>query len=274
MKRLAFTVTILCSYLLSSCSSSNSPSTVGTTPVALWIAAASTTYISDAPTDTGTNMLLQGSLNIGLWDIPGIVSHHQVSFVKFVLPSLPPGSGIDHAYFEVYHGGQQEDGTTDNTQFWVSQIGVPFGFDTMTWNKSPDHGRYNAPPTIVCQLHSKDWCGTHDIRDTIQNWFNNPASNTGFRLNLASQSNYYKSFYSNRDLSRTDSTLGLAPRLLILLHIPDTTSSLAPLKTFGQLPPDANVRLGPYSRRTNLVIMDSLVTSSDFPASWNAKKGQ
>jgi len=265
---------VLLSIFISACTTSNAPTTVSTSPYALWIAAVSTTYISDAPTDTGANFYLQGDCLIKLWDYPGNISHHVVSFVKFVLPSLPAGSTIDHAYVELYHGGQHEDGTTDTTQFWVSSVGVPFSFDTMTWNKSPDHGHYFQPPfPIVCQLHSSDWCGTPDIADTVRPWFTNPASNTGLRINLANIKNYYKAFYSNRTLSRTDSTLGLAPRLLLLLHIPDT-ASLQPLRTFAQLPRDANMRLGPFSARNNLVIMDSIAAGSDFPASWNAKKGK
>ncbi len=244
-----------------------------TTPYAIWIAAVTTTYISDAPTDTGSNFMLQGYSTIQLWDIPGIVSHHEVSYVRFVLPSLPAGSTIDSAYFELYHAATDEDGTTDATQFWVSEVGTGWGADTMTWNNGPDHGKYFQPPSpMVCPLHSVDWCGTTDISSIVHKWFTNPATNTGFRLDLANQKNFYKAFNSNRTFTRTDSTLGLAPRLLLIVRIPDT-ASLAPLRTFAQLPPDANVRLGTYSRRTNLVIMDSIQAGSDFPSSWNAKKG-
>src|SRR5581483_428110 len=181
MSRLQISIILAVFGFLAGCKSSTSPSgAVSTSPYAVWIAAVTTTYISDAPTDTGTNFLLQGYSNIQLWDIPGNVQHHEVSYVRFLLPTLPAGSTIDSAYFELYHAGEREDGTTDTTQFWVSEIGVPFGFDTMTWNNGPDHGRYFQPPNpIVCSLHSKDWCGTTDIGGIVRKWFSDPATNTG-----------------------------------------------------------------------------------------------
>src|SRR5205807_7695717 len=213
--------------------------------------------------------------------IPGTVAWYAKSFVKFQLPHLPAGTKVDEAYFEMFHSGTTEDGTDDNTRFNVSPVGVQWRADSITWNNSPDMRAVSAglnPWSVI--LHSNDWCGTTNIASTITTWFDDSTKNTGFRVELGDQKNFYKSFYSNNSFigarnsgGRTDSTLGKAPRLLVKIELPagKTTADLQ----WGTLLPDNDITQGIFTQTYNYVLMASYYSGTpDFPTGWGAKKGQ
>ncbi len=265
-------------FLFGSCKNSTPVSPALSGVVYMWIAPAADTKIdSDQP---DMNFSDAGDNTIARYHIPGTQAWHVTSYVKFLLPQLPPDTKVDEAYFELYHSGTTEDGTPDNTRFMVSPVGVWWNAKTVTWNNGPDRGTVTSgvnPIGVI--LHSNDWCGTPNIADTLVHWMADTSWNTGFRVTLSDPQNWYKSFYSNNSFigannkdGRTDSTVGRAPRLLMKIELPQgkTTKDII----FPQLPPDMDIKLGPYTAAHGIVWMADYATGVDWPQSWNVKKGQ
>jgi hypothetical protein len=246
--------------------------------VYMWIAPYTDTKISSENPDM--NYKNSADLTAGRADIPGNVSNYQVSYIKYLMPFLPDSTQILESYFEVYHSGQTEDGTTDDVYLNLSEVGVKWNADSVTWNHGPDGGKFTpgANPMKI-KLHSQDWSGTTDITPLVKRLIADTASNTEFRLTIGDQRNFFKSFYSNNDYHgngndahRSDSTLGLAPRILIKIVLPagKTTKDIY----YPALPPDTDITLGRFTFTRGYVWMANYASGTpDWPATWGVKKG-
>jgi hypothetical protein len=248
-----------------------------TTALYVWCAPVADTKIdADYPDQ---NFSTSGDNTFARAHIPGIVAWYVKSYVKFQLPHFPAGTKVDEAYFEMYHSGTTEDGTTDNTRFNVSPVGRQWSADTITWNNGPDmRGVTSGVNPWKVILHSNDWCGTTNIADTISSWLIDTTKNTGFRIEIGDQQNFYKSFYSNNSFigsrnsgGRTDSTLGKAPRIIMKVELPAGTSTSD--ITFGSIEPDTDIKFGAFTMSKGYILMANWITASDWPAAWGVKKG-
>lgn len=246
--------------------------------VYMWIAPYTDTKISSESPDM--NYKNTGDLTAGRADIPGSVTNYQVSYLKFLMPFLPDSTQIVESYFEVYHSGKTEDGTTDDVYLNLSEVGVKWNADSVTWNHGPDGKQYvTGVSPMKIKLHSQDWSGTTDITPLVKRLIADTASNTGFRLTLGDQQNFFKSFYSNNDFHgigndahRSDSTLGLAPRILIKIVLPagKTTKDIY----YPSLPVDTDIKLGHFTMTRGYVWMANYRSgTADWPSDWGVKKG-
>jgi hypothetical protein len=253
--------------------------TGGSGTVYMWIAPIADTKIdADYPDQ---NFLRSGDNTYARAHIPGTKAWYAKSFVKIQLPRLPEGTKIDEAYFEMFHSGTTEDGTTDNTSFFVSPVGVQWRADSITWNHSPDDRTVSSGiAPWRAPLHSNDWCGTADISNLVRDWFADSSKNTGFRIELGDYQNFYKSFYSNNAFigsrnsgGRTDSTVGKAPRLLVKIELPAgmTTEDIK----WNPIPFDNDITIGSFTKRNGHIIQAIYASGyTDFPAEWGVKKGR
>ena len=129
-----------------------------TTALYVWCATVADTKVDADYPDQNFNT--SGDNTFARAHIPGTLAWYVKSYVKFQLPHFPAGTKIDEVYFEMYHSGTTEDGTTDNTTFNVSPVGRQWRADSITWNNGPDGRGVTSgvnPWSVI--LHSNDWCG-------------------------------------------------------------------------------------------------------------------
>ena len=272
MKQTLFLFAAIVSASLSGCSLPVTPVTPSSGTVYMWIGASADTKIdADYP---DMNFYKAGDLTFARNHLAGASAWYAKSFVKFQLPVLPAGTKIDEAYFEMYHSGTTEDGTTDNTEFLVSPVGRQWRADSITWNNSPDRGTPSvAVNPIHAKLHSNDWSGTGDITNLIKSWFDDSTRNTGFRIEIGDHQNFYKSFYSNNSYlgaknsdGRNLNSMGKAPRLLVKIELPPGTSTSDIL--FSGIIPDNDITAIAFRQA------QYMSGTPDFPVNWSVKKGQ
>lgn len=141
------------------------------------------------------------------------------SYVNFPKITFPAGTVIEEAYFEMYHSGKNEDGKSDEIQLDVNRVYTPWNAGSISYTNQPiQPGNGGA---FQMKLKSQDWSGTSNIATLMQEAI--PANQfEGFLVSLQSPNpGYEKGFYSGNHRSRTLSDLGLAPRLLMKVNLPD-----------------------------------------------------
>jgi hypothetical protein len=284
MKQTLILFAALAAVLISGCKMPTGPvvmtsSGAASGTVYMWIAPIVDTKIdADAP---DMNFYKAPDNTFARAHIPGTTAWYVKSFVKIQLPRLPEGTKIDEAYFEMFHSGTTEDGTTDNTSYHVSEVGVPWRADSITWKHSPDGGTLSSGLNVLsARIHSNDWSGTEDISGIVKNWFADSSKNNGFRIELGDNQNLYKSFYSNNSFigshnsdGRSDSTVGKAPRIVVKIELP-AGKTTADIK-WNAILPDNDLTFGSFSKRTNHIIQAIYASGTqDFPAEWGVKKGR
>jgi hypothetical protein len=187
------------------------------------------------------------------------------TYVHFTPPTFPAGTVIEEAYFEMNHGGQNEDGQSDDIDIPVAAAVADWSPMTLTWANQPNNDLTGGFTSI--NLISQDWSGTPDISTTVIGWHDNPSTNTGLAIYWPNASpGIEKGFYSNNDISRTASDLGKAPRLLIKAQFPEGTSTDD--MQLGFLPADNDLDL------PGQILMVRFQSNSDWPADWEVRKGQ
>jgi hypothetical protein len=188
------------------------------------------------------------------------------SYVHFTPPTLPEGSEILEAKFELYHSGRNEDGTTDDVVFNVGVIrNEPWSPGTLTWSNRPDRDGLPAPETEL-RLRSQNWSGTPDITGLVQQMGTSPDAFRGFVVWYRDPSGRQieKGFYSNNDVRRKQKDLGLSPRLLIRVRLPQGKST-SDMK-LGFLPADTDLTV------PREVTMVEIRKSQTWPTDWNVSQ--
>ena len=187
------------------------------------------------------------------------------AYVHFTPPTFPEGTEIEEAYFEMFHGGTNEDGSTDAIDIPVAEAIAAWSPLTITHANQPNTDLTGGFTTI--DLRSAAWSGTPDISATVIDWLETPATNHGLVSYWVYQgTGVEKGFSSNNHTSRTANDLGQAPRLLIKAIFPDGTSTDD--MQLGALPPDNDIDLG------TSVLMVEFRSSSDWPEDWDVSVGQ
>ncbi len=187
--------------------------------VYLWVGASKDALVSCGGVgcpEANNNYGLMGFLTVAGW-----LRATKGAYVYFDMPLLPPGSVVEEAYFEMYHGGKNEDGKTDNVQIPVSRAAAPWSPRTITFANQPN--KTAGLGETYLNLNSQDWSGTPNIMGIIRAWMANPATNFGFVASWSPGKSPFieKGFYSINDRSRTLTDMGLAPRLLLKVQLPD-----------------------------------------------------
>lgn len=256
------------------CNLPTQPGGTSNTDIAyIWTSAYTDTYISSQEPDRNfsANDLMVAQNGVGALG-PGLKT---TAYVKFLMPILPQGAKVEEAYFEIFHGGKNEDGTTDEITFNVSEIGRPINARTVTWNNGPD-GRTFIPGMPVSpnpnRFRSQDWSNTPDIAGLIQKYIDDPSANNGFRVTISDIRTYYKGFYSNNAYDRTRTSLGKAPRIVMKVTMPAGTANAQNI-SWPNIPADhdmTNPAVFPAGQQ--ILISQYQFGGADFPQSWNVKK--
>ena len=252
--------------LLSS-SSSNSDGTGGGTAF-MWIGADKDAYVSCGQAGPPCS---EEELNFGQHGILSVARNGvalKKIYVHFSLPDLPSESIIEEAYLELYHPGQNEDGQTDDINIPVALASGEWSPATLTLKNEPNIQLSGMEASI--NLNSAEWSGTGNIAGIIRDWYNlsNPSSNNGFYI-YWNQINpgIEKGFYSNNDIRRNAGDLGLSPRLLLRIKLPDGSSSddINP----PPIAPDNDLNFGGQE----ILVARISGGGNQFPSSWNVRRG-
>lgn len=246
---------------------SNSPTSSGppaSGEVYLWIAADKDTYISCGRTasceEENLNYGTSGTLVVADWELA-----HKRSYVHFVIPTLPDSTEILEAYVELYHSGKNEDGKRDDITIPVAVASAAWSPLILTWNNNPDKG-LPLGANFSLRLKSQAWSGSENITGIVKGIFADPSKFYGFifwwSMNMNGGLGIEKGFFSNNDLSRTQTELGKSPRLLVKIKLPSgkTTNDI----TLPFFVPDND--LTALARPTQMMLFRQ---SSDWPSDWD-----
>lgn len=161
------------------------------------------------------NQCGDGDSNYGL--LPSLSAgggqlEHSRSYVRFLLPNFAPGTKLEYAQLELYHGGKNEDGTSDDICMEVARATAPWSPRTVTWNDQPLTSTIGTETRL--DLVSQGWSGAN-VTAIVQDQLADPDSDFGFVVFANANVDARKSFDSNSHPSRTANELGHAPRLLL-----------------------------------------------------------
>jgi hypothetical protein len=193
--------------------------------VCLWISATKDAHVSYGRTgeEVDRNFGQNGTLVVAV----GPIARKQ-TYVDFSLPTFPAGTEVQAAKLELYHSGKNEDGYTDDITMNVARIpgSETWTPATITWNNRPDRGGHFASETSM-PLRSQNWSGTPDIAGYVREMMANPSAYNGFVVWLDNPfpQQVEKGFYSDNDIRRKQNDLGLAPRLLVRIKLPEGKST-------------------------------------------------
>jgi hypothetical protein len=232
-----------------------------------WIAADKDTYASFGRTgeEGDLNFGLHGTLPVAV----GPVGRKRI-YLNFARPNFPAGTEILFAKMELFHPGKNEDGTTDDIQIDVASIRTePWSPATLTWNNRPDRNTPHMAEFAIA-LRSQAWSGTGNIKGFIDDMFANPSTHYGFMIGMADgffSNQIEKGFYGNNDIRRKQDDLGLSPRLLLKVRLPQgkTMNDV----TLPFLPTDNDL-----GRIPKPVTMVRFVQTDEFPTDWNVSPNQ
>lgn len=187
------------------------------------------------------------------------------AYVHFTLPQLPPGTEVQEAYLELFHPGTREDGKSDDVRIPVAPAAAPWSPMTLTLANEPNRQLIGGVSEI--KLNSAEWSGTEDLAALVRGWLADRATNHGFYIYWPdANAGIEKGFYSNNDSRRTASDLGLSPRLLLQVRLPEgRTSADISLPT---IPVDNDL---PFDGQS--ISMLRIAGGADWPASWSVREG-
>jgi hypothetical protein len=186
------------------------------------------------------------------------------SYIHFLIPDVPEGTDVMEAYVELYHGGKNEDGKTDDIDIPFTEASDTWSATEITWNNQP---AFTPGGTHHIDLRSQSWSASDDLEGLVQGYFDDPDSHRGIVVYWSNLSLLIeKGFTSNNDYRRTVSDMGLSPRLLVKISLPDG-------KTMD------DVALPPLSTGTDLdfpgqeILMLRYSSGADWPPSWDVVDG-
>ena len=266
---------------ITGCGGSGLPGPLGASPAAdeqppvdpivsgtvyLWVGASKDALVScgglGCP-EADNNYGLLGFLTVAGWQ-----RATKGAYVYFDMPLLPPGTVVEEAYFEMYHGGQREDGKTDDVQIPVARAAGLWSPRAITFANQPNITA-GLGETFL-NLNSQDWSGTPNIVGIIREWMANPASNFGFVASWSPLRAPFieKGFHSINHPSRTLTDMGLAPRLLLKVQLPDGyDSSNIFMPAFLPVGHDLPTQPG------KAITMMRSAGGANWPAEWNVTLG-
>lgn len=244
------------------CNPVNSPGG-NSSEVYLWIGSDKDSYVScGMPSGNCPEQNFNFGLNSFL-----VVANSSVAlkktYIHFTLPGLPSGSQIEEAYLELFHPGKNEDGKSDN-------ILIPVGLASSDWKPlelnyatEPDHD--NPLEEFNINLRSQGWSGSINISNLMQRFFFTSEEFHGFHLFWPYQSQgIEKGFYSNNYKDRKVNDMGLAPRLLLKVHLTEG-KSVADITFPARLPNDTDL----YFPGQQVKILQSVSGGDTWPAEWD-----
>lgn len=238
----------------------NGEQVTGTGTVYLWIASDADSYVVCNKAGTGPcqsfDVDYSGSNTL-------VVAHNAFSvkrtYVNFPMPVFPEGTNVEEAYFELYHSGKNEDGKTDDIMIDVARVMSAWSASNVRYENQPvPTGPYGE---FQIRLRSQDWSGSSNIFHAMNEAIAPGSNFEGFAAFISNyEPGYEKGFYSGNHDSFTLGDLGLAPRLLMKITLPDgNTTNDIDFSAANVHPDNAGSRRFGYFIRTG----------GNWPAEWD-----
>ncbi|MCP4269061.1 MAG: DNRLRE domain-containing protein [Candidatus Brocadiaceae bacterium] len=241
----------------------------GSNWIFLWIAAYKDTYVYNQELDSSFNCV--DDLRVTFLPHGEFKPDLRRTYVDFVMPRLPEGFKVTEAYLNLYNPAFRGDGTSDKIEIPVREALAYWPACTLTWRTQPeDENVFVSNGGFQLQLRSQSWFGsTVSIDKIVSRMIDNPNTNEGFILYLPAPpiggQSAQKAFWSNNHQSRTSTDVGLAPRLLIRVKLPNGTDESDIV--MPPLPGDND--LGALGDEVMMLrIANTSDSSSLWPASW------
>jgi hypothetical protein len=196
------------------------------------------------------------------------------TYVQFTMPTLPTGSVVDEAYLELHQVGTPGSFGQELVA-WVP-VEDPWRPDTMTYNTQPRSfpgiNQFDTTPS----RNGSGWWTSPNLKQYADYKLANPQLNYGFVTTTVrdlskpagQQDTASYRFRSNNDISRTATSVGLAPRFVLRITLPAGATlddvTLPPLAPGHDLLTNAS---GQSAR--------ALLSAGETPpSSWNVGAGQ
>jgi hypothetical protein len=182
------------------------------------------------------------------------------SYIHFMIPNFPEGTTVLEAHVELYHGGKNEDGATDEINIPITEASDTWRADEITWNNQPT---FSPGGTHFIDLLSQSWSASDDYKTETQAYFDDPGSHRGIVVYWsATWLSIEKGFSSNNDISRTPADMGKAPRLLAKVTLPagKTMTDV----TLPQFPAGTDLDFPGQE-----ILMLRFSSASDWPDDWD-----
>lgn len=194
----------------------------------------------------------------------GTVNGTQRTYVHFFMPTLPAGAKILDARINLY----------EDSQMWPGQAGFDIGTtnddwnpETIIWSDQPNPpGPLGTGATFGAYTTYNVWRGSTDVKNIVQQQFDNPSTNFGFVLQSHDiYGEVVRSFSSVNNLSRTSDDMGQAPRLLLKVET-DTRLELSDVLATSLTPDN---ELSPRLPGQVLVLLMRSGTDTGWPTDWD-----
>jgi hypothetical protein len=203
--------------------------------------------------DGGANYGTLPGLSVGGGEL-----EHSRSYVRFYMPLFPPGTAVVRAQLELFHGGEREDGTTDEVCLDVARAPAAWSPLQVTWNDQPLSSTSGGEAKL--SLVSRGWSAA-DVTAVVVDHVADPASNDGFVVLAPATAQLRKGFDSNAHPSRTADDLGRAPRLLLEVAPPSDGEPSWP----EAFPDDTDL---PFPGQR--IAVAEAAAGEDWPVDWEA----
>ena len=119
------------------------------------------------------------------------------------------GKIVLEAHVELYHGGKNEDGATDEINIPFLEASDTWMADEITWNNQP---WFTPGGTHFIDLLSQSWSASDDYKTETQVYFDDPSSHRGIVVYwVATWLSIEKGFSSNNSIAPSS----ISPRLMI-----------------------------------------------------------
>lgn len=162
-------VLILMCYLLSGCVPPPPPPP--SELVYIWASSVKDSYVWSLQPDTTHQ--LEGWINASCQS-----EGQRRVYMEFLLPPLPAGSIVQHAYINVYEQGSPNPGSVTPA---IGLAVAEWDPATLTWNSQPNApGPMSAGVALQPFQGNDQWHGSHDLRAEVQKHLDDPSSNNGW----------------------------------------------------------------------------------------------
>jgi len=222
MKNLAFWTAALSSLLFSGCDLVNDlgQNQPFNSEVYYWISSDADTFVECNTQSGGCSGDSTDHSGFDFLSVTHNENSIKRSYINFPKITFPQGTEIQEAYFELFHNAKNEDGKSDDILIDVNRVHINWNAGTIRYSNQPIPTGNGAEFNM--KMKSQNWCGTINISTEMQTDLMGVSDFQGFLVSIQNFfPGYEKGFCSGNHRSHTLTDLGLAPRLLLRVKLPN-----------------------------------------------------
>ena len=141
------------------------------------------------------------------------------SFIQFNLDTLPQNITIDQAKLSLFYNPTSSSaGQAGNNACYLKKVISDWEENTITWNNTPNTTDNGEVQLEESTSDNQDYLDI-DILNSVSEWYNNPETNYGLKLEIIEQELYNSMKFCSSDYSNPD----LRPKLEICYHLQNTS---------------------------------------------------